>query len=185
MIPTLEDIIRGLLNGTMTPELAAHWLKCHEDLQAEMDDALGAVPLLRAQCLVNVIRKCDEQDQRWGPRTYPSFHPELLASADTTYLELSSHHGITTPRSARLETAAQDSFGELSWMTIIVEEVAKLCEKYENQQALREQLIDVAGVAVQWAAQLTEEPVYLEAAVAHATAEAAGEEADHEGPNLR
>lgn len=174
MIPVLEDIIRGLLNGTITHEQAAHWLKCHEDLQAEVD-SLSHVPFARAECLVDVIKKCDEQDQRWGPRQYTSFHPMLVASADTSVPGLAGYHGVFTPYKARLESAAQDAEGQLSWMTILVEEVAKTTEKYEDKAALREQLIDVAGVAVQWAAQLTPDPVVN-------LVDVNKQEADHEGP---
>lgn len=189
MIPTLEDIIRGLLAGTMTQAQAQHYLDAHLQLQAELfGDALPDVPYARAQCLADVIKKCHEQDKRWGPRSYPSFHPSLLADADTGCFQLANYHGIINPRRARLETAAQDGEGLLSWMTILMEEVSKTTEK-ETRPALREQLIDVAGVAVQWAAQLTPEPQVEVNLVANAddtmSVVASIQEADHEGPNLR
>lgn len=189
MIPVLEDIIRGLLNGTMTHEQAKFYLEQHELLQAEADDdAVGNVPYLRARCLLDVIKKCKEQDDRWGPRQYSSFHPMLVASADTSTIGLAEFHGVTSGRRARLLSAAQDAEGELSWMTILVEEVAKTTEKYEDKAALREQLIDVAGVAIQWASQLTPEPQVSVETVDHGDGTVglvAHVEADHEGPNLR
>lgn len=185
MIPVLEDIIRGLLDGTMTPEQAKFYLEQHEKLQAEVD-AVGNVPYLRAKCLVDVIKKCEEQDLRWGQRTYPSFDAQLAACADTTPIDLAGYHEIPNPRRARLTTAARGE--ELSWLDILVEEVAKTTEHHDNVDALRNQLIDVAGVAIQWAAQLTREPqVDIEftdhadgtvSATAHVTVDP-----DHEGPN--
>lgn len=185
MIPVLEDIIRGLLDDTITPEQARYYLKCHEDLQAEVD-SVSDVPYARVRCLVDVIKKCEDQDLRWGPRTYPSFNAQLAACADTTPTDLAGYHEIPNPRRARLTTAARGE--ELAWLDILVEEVCKLCEKYEDQKALRDQLIDVAGVAIQWAAQLTQDPqIDLEftdnadgavSMTAHVTVDP-----DHEGPH--
>lgn len=165
MIPTLEDIIRGLLDGTMTAEQARRYLAEHEKLQAEVD-AVTTVPWNRARCLMDVINKCHEQDARWGlGSTYPAFDASLMASADTTAIDLASYYGVPTPRRARLTTASRAS--ELAWMDVLVEEVAKLNEKHDSPGALREQLIDVAAVATQWAASMT-------------TGERV--EPDHEGP---
>lgn len=168
MIPVLEDIIRGLLNGTMTTEQAKFYLAQHERLQAEVE-AVSNVPYARAKCLVDTVKKCEEQDLRWGPRTYPSFDAQLVACADTTPIDLAGCHEIPNPRRARLTTASRGE--ELAWLDILVEEVSKTTEHHDDRQALRDQLIDVAGVAIQWAAQLTPGPEFVEA--------------DHEGPNLR
>src|SRR3546814_5774957 len=157
MIPTLDDIIRGLLNGTMTPEQAKFYLEQHEKLQAEVD-GLGDVPYARGAVTIDVLKKCAQQDRRWGPRQYPSFNPAMTANADIGPNQLADFHEVVAPVRARLLTQTQDDQGELSWMTILVEEVSKLADKYEKPDDLREQLIDVAGVAVQWASQLTPEP---------------------------
>lgn len=194
MIPTLEDIIRGLLDGTIQPEQARRWLQCHLDLQKEVDVMSLYIPSYEmARGLLDTIRKVKEQDARWGPRQYPSFDAQLEASADTTAAHLASFHNLPTADHARLcRTARQD---ELSWADILVCEVAKLPERYEDQTALRAQLIDVAGVALQWAAQLTPEPVvvrYEDERHADGTMSVKAsvecvdppslQEADHEGP---
>lgn len=206
MIPVLEDIIRGLLNGTMTPEQAKFYLEQHEQLQAEVD-ALTDVPYARGLVTLDVLRKCIEQDERWGPRQYPSFDAGLVASADTGPFSIAGFYEVVNAKRARLLTDNQALNNELSWMTILVEELTKLTEKHEDVPALRAQLIDVAGVAVQWATQLTPEPQYSVEAVdngdgtmglsANVTLDggvgAGGgggyaevhQEADHEGPNLR
>lgn len=67
---------------------------------------------------------------------------------------------------------------------------AKLADKYEKPDDLREQLIDVAGVAVQWASQLTPEPEFVVSIEDRDNGDGtvsvtAHVEADHEGPNLR
>jgi len=185
MIPVLEDIIRGLLNGTMTPEQAKFYLEQHERLQAEVD-AVSQVPFQRAQCLVDVIKKCEEQDLRWGRREYPSFDAQLQGCADTTPRDLAGYHEIPDPKRARLTTDSRGS--ELAWLDVLVEEVSKTTEHHDNRQALRDQLIDVAGVALQWAAQLTPEPEFV--VETHDNGDGtmgvtARVEADHEGPNLR
>ena len=204
MIPTLDDIIRGLLNGTMTHEQAKFYLEQHEKLQAEVD-GLADVPYARGAVTIDVLKKCVEQDRRWGPRRYPSFDVGMTGNADIGPNQLAGFHEVVVPARARLLTEIQSGDGQLSWMTILVEEVSKLCEKYEQPQALRDQLIDVAGVAVQWASQLTPEPEYSVEAVdngdgtmslnanvtlGEGTTSGGGyaevhQEADHEGPNLR
>jgi hypothetical protein len=183
MIPVLEDIIRGLLNGTMTPEQAKFYLEQHEKLQAEVD-AVAEVPFLRATCLVDLIKKCDEQDKRWGAREYSSFDRALSANADVGPIDLACYHEIPNPRRARLTT---NSRGEnLAWIDILVEEVAKTTEHHDNTLSLRAQLIDVAGVAIQWASQLTPEPK-LDFETKNngdgTVSVSVHMEADHEGPN--
>lgn len=189
MIPVLEDIIRGLLNGTMTPERAKFYLEQHEKLQAEVD-SVSNVPYARGAVTIDVLKKCAQQDRRWGPRQYPSFNPAMTANADIGPNQLAGFHEVVAPVRARLLTQTQDDQGELSWMTILVEEVSKLADKYEKPDDLREQLIDVAGVAVQWASQLTPEPEFVVSIEDHDNGDGtvsvtAHVEADHEGPNLR
>ncbi len=189
MIPTLDDIIRGLLNGTMTPEQAKFYLEQHEKLQAEVD-GLADVPYARGAVTIDVLKKCVEQDRRWGPRRYPSFDAGMTGNADIGPNQLAGFHEVVVPSRARLLTEIQAGDGQLSWMTVLVEEVSKLCEKYEDPKTLRDQLIDVAGVAVQWASQLTPEPQFVVSVedsdngdgTVNVTAHV---EADHEGPNLR
>lgn len=154
MIPTLLDIIRGLLDGTMSHEAARAYLAEHERLQAHVDNM--DVPRYEvAASVLNMITRVKEQDLRWGFRAYPSFNLAMVSSADTSVAGLANTHGVLTPDKAKWlrETRAGD--GELSWMDVLTCEVAKLIGKYEDQQALREQLLDVGAVTMSWAAQLT------------------------------
>lgn len=158
MIPTLEDIILGLLAGTMTHEDARKWLQAHLDQQADLG-SLSVPSYERSQCVIDVIKKCEEQDRLWGEgRVYPSFNLTVTSNADNGQYAVAGYHEVVNAARARTLSDGQAESGELSWMTILVEEVAKLTEKYEQPLKLREQLIDVAGVAVQWAAQLTPVP---------------------------
>lgn len=199
MIPVLEDIIRGLLDGTMSPEEAKFYLDAHERLQNGVD-SLADVPYVRGVVTLEVLEKCFAQDRQWGARTYPSFNTAIMSNADLGQYAVAGYHEVVNAQRARLLTANQNATGELSWMTILVEEVAKLTEKYESPQQVREQLIDVAGVAIQWAAALTPEPEFvLKVSSPQAelpldtngdggrtvTVNVHVEEADHEGPNLR
>lgn len=168
MIPTLEDIIRGLLSGTMTREAAERYLELHVELQNDLE-SLVEPSYERAQAIIDTIKKCHEQDRRWGQRVYPDFNLGMMNSADTSIAGLANTHGVLAPDKARWLTQTRDGDGELSWMDILSEEVSKLCEKYESPVELRAQLIDVAGVAVQWASQLSAMTVTIEAP-------------DHEGP---
>lgn len=182
MIPTLIDILAALLAGEMTNEEAAHYLKVHRDLQAQVDDVAEEVPYERLSC--SAINKMAEQDKRWGAQSYPAFSPQLSLFADTDAKDLAQEHGILTPSTARLRT---DSRGdELSWMDLLVEEVAKLTERREDKLALRLQLSDVVGVALQWAQTLVDPPVaqfHYDEKTGQATATVEVQEAGHEGPN--
>ena len=51
MIPTLEDIIRGLLDGSMDPKLAARYLDEHERLQARANQCFERLESQLRQCL--------------------------------------------------------------------------------------------------------------------------------------
>lgn len=187
MIPVLEDIIRGLLNGTMSNEEAKFYLDRHVEMQGEVD-GLSDVPYTRGRVTLDVLTKCIEQDQRWGERAYPSFNLAIVNDADLGQYAIAGFHEVVNAQRARLLTDNQATNGELSWMTILVEEVAKLTEKYESPEALRKQVIDVAGVAVQWATQLTPDPEFV--METHDNGDGTmgvtvHVEADHEGPNLR
>lgn len=157
MIPTLMDIIRGLLDGTITQEEARKWLAEHERLQAEVDGS-DVSPSL-SEVLLSIISKRAEQDARWGKiGTYKHapFDYRVMAHADndTNPVVIAQAHGIISPEIARLRTEDADP---ITWMDILVEEVSKLTEGHSSKPKLREQLIDVAGVAAAWAEQLDEE----------------------------
>lgn len=187
MIPVLEDIIRGLLDGTMSKEEAKFYLDRHVEMQGEVD-GLSDVPYSRGRVTLDVLTKCIEQDQQWGERQYPSFNLAIVNDADLGQYALAGFHEVVNGQRARILTNSQATLGELSWMTILVEEVAKLTEKYESPEALREQVIDVAGVAVQWASQLTPDPEFTVETSDNGDGTVsltAHVEADHEGPNLR
>jgi hypothetical protein len=158
MIPTLSDIIKMLLAGECTPVQAQLWLAEHQKLQDEFD-ALEDVPPGLSRVMLDALKKRFAQDDRWGALdTYQhaSFDPTLLASADTDSDSkiLAAAHCVPAPYAARAATRIAAATGELSWMLLLVEEVSKLTEHHSNQAALREQCIDVAGVALAWAEAL-------------------------------
>lgn len=167
MIPTLEDIIRGLLDGTMTHEAASAYLAEHERLQAHVDN-MQAPRYEVAASVLNMIERCREQDRRWGLRGYPSFNMAMVSSADTSVAGLANTHGVLPPDKAKWLCEVRAADGDLSWMDILASEVAKLVGKYEDAQALRDQLLDVGAVAMQWAARLMKVELVVFA--------------DHEGP---
>lgn len=184
MIPTLLDILAALLAGEMTHEEAARYLKVHQELQADVDNVAEDVPYERGVVLMDAIKKMAEQDQRWGAQNYPAFDPQLQLFADTEAVDLAREHGVLSAQTARLRT---DSRGEaLSWMDLLVEEVAKLTEYRDSKLGLRLQLSDVVGVALQWAQTLVEPPVAqfkYDDVTGTATVVVELQEADHEGPN--
>lgn len=168
MIPTLEDIIRMLLEGSCTPEQARAWLQAHEDLNREVEGAaaLHQMTLYRGHVVLNTLQRMFAQDDRWGKdRTYPSFDVGLQADADIAPSFINGFYAIPTGVNARRITEARANLGELAWMDILVEEVAKLPEAYENETLLRDHLLDVAAVAMQWAQKLTRIEVTLNTTV--------------------
>lgn len=156
MIPTLEDIIRGLADGSMTKEVALRYLAEHVKLQEEVD-SLSDVPYHRGHVTADLLKKCEEQDLRWGTNVYPSFDLALTSSADTSPGDLAVYHSLPTARDARIGRHESSLNGDLTWIEILTCELSKTTERYEDKQGLRDQLVDVAAVAVQWAAQLDAE----------------------------
>lgn len=93
------------------------------------------------------------QDEKWGEQNHPDADPVLLERpGGVTAQRLAEHHEVPTGTRGRqlCETAA--SRGETSFMGILVEEVGEAMDEIAvgNEDALREELVQVAAVAVQW-----------------------------------
>lgn len=101
--------------------------------------------------LAAVADERKRQDQKWGVQNHPSFVqvPEYSTRQDKA-LWLSTFYGIRCPTSARKVCDSADLDGKLTYMHILVEEVAELTEA-ATPKARQEELIQVAAVAVAWA----------------------------------
>jgi hypothetical protein len=85
----------------------------------------------------------------WGVQDHPSFYPEAEAFIGDPEL-LARAHGIVSESAARdiLESAV--ARGQCAWAGILIEEVAELFGTEGDLSALREELIQVAAVALSW-----------------------------------
>lgn len=149
MIPTMEDIIRGLLDGTMTHAEAAKWLAQHQRMQEELDGS--DVSPTTAQVLLDLIRERGAQDKKWGEQNHASFDP-VLSSWDGGAPAERMANEYEIPGEARAKFLCQKAFaeGQGTWMHILVEEIAEACGSYDKPDKLREELVQVAAVVVAW-----------------------------------
>lgn len=93
------------------------------------------------------------QDVYWGEQNHPDADPVLLTrEGGVTAQRLAEEHGIPTGTRARAQCQTYAERGEANFMAILVEELGEACDEIAqgDTAALREELIQVAAVAVQW-----------------------------------
>lgn len=110
-------------------------------------------PEHRAFFLKRVADELLRQGYKWGEQNHPSFSGNLSEESVPSKENaeaLASLYNLPTPQlaKAQCEKAAQD--GTLTWMHILMEEVAE-CLEADNVQDLQAELIQVAAVAINWA----------------------------------
>ncbi len=100
------------------------------------DDKLSEDSLAVAE---EVVWERYYQDKKWGEQNHPDFTPGFA--------------GIPCAAGARRSCEVKASDGSISWADILIEELAEALDeaKVGNVEALREELIQVAAVAVSWA----------------------------------
>lgn len=76
------------------------------------------------------------QDKKWGEQNHPDF--------------ASMSYPIHSAADCRQSCQAAFARGEGNWYSILLEEVAEAGEERDNPEALREELIQVAAVALAW-----------------------------------
>lgn len=98
------------------------------------------------RALTLVAEERHKQDRKWGDQNHPNIRPSA------NYPIAGSHH-------CRMVTETRAEAGLVTWTDILLEEVAEAVDEARagNRAALRDELIQVAAVAVQWAEKLDEE----------------------------
>ncbi|RIT64099.1 hypothetical protein D2E95_01900 [Mycobacteroides abscessus] len=116
-----------------------------------------------------VAAERQRQQDKWGEQN----HPNIVSSgtyADAIRGESARFYGIPTAAEAKARTDERARRGEVTWMDILIEELAEAAEaadiyqmnrevfRLEDADSLRravvEELVQVAAVAVQWAEKL-------------------------------
>ncbi len=97
------------------------------------------------------------QNLKWGEQNHPDVHPSLSApwhpSSKTSLLRrVAQYYAIPTARAAQQLTDEESAVGGSTWLAILVEEVAEASAEAAlgDTEKLREELVQVAAVAVQW-----------------------------------
>lgn len=87
------------------------------------------------------------QDYKWGRKDHPDACPILLSAS----AELRARD-IGIPTAAQAQSLCQRAFrlGRGHWSAILVEEVAEAVDAIGDDKALRNELLQVAAVAVAW-----------------------------------
>lgn len=120
------------------------------------------------RALALVAEERHKQDRKWGDQNHPNIHPSILNRGDAgtpTSHYAASFYEIPTALRAKFTTGKAAEAGECTWADILIEEVAevveaatihdlKLLTDEQTRKALRDELIQVAAVAVQWAEKL-------------------------------
>lgn len=93
------------------------------------------------------------QNAKWGEQNHPDADPVLLnREGGVTPKRLAEHHEIATGHRARFLCQTAADRGQANFMAILVEEVGEACDEIAkgDTAALREELVQIAAVAVQW-----------------------------------
>lgn len=104
--------------------------------QAEFLARVASNPLLKA-----VQREQDRQVAKWGVQNHPSFTPGDPEKYEALYR-------VTEDIKARNDLAAKN--GGLAWESILLEEVFEAGCEWQDNEALKVELIQVAAVALSW-----------------------------------
>lgn len=108
--------------------------------------------------LWDVLREMDAQDAKWGDQ---SGHPDGTGGHTLPLYNISA--GLLTSNArdlayrARLTTERAATGGDLSWRTILSEEVFEALAE-DDPARLRAELVQVAAVATQWVAAIDRRP---------------------------
>jgi hypothetical protein len=90
------------------------------------------------------------QEEMWGQQNHPDLDP-LLVDDCATPTQIALWYHIPTAARAKMMCASLVEEKGLTWPDILIEEVSEAVEAAgESPEALREELVQVAAVAVAW-----------------------------------
>lgn len=96
------------------------------------------------QILIDITEERERQDAKFGPQRHQDSAIQDAGLAAYWY-------GIPTEHVAKANTDRRFAFGSGTWADILVEEVAEVVAAvYKTPADLREELVQVAAVAVAW-----------------------------------
>ena len=114
-----------------------------------MTQQMNAPTEAMANVLKLLIKERKRQVRMWGEENLPDFAPHLInRPGGVEGSELAKHHGIDFHRAVNACDEAEAQ-GNLSWMHILTEEVGELLIA-DGHDELRDELVQVAAVAVAW-----------------------------------
>ncbi|QXO13988.1 hypothetical protein SEA_ILLUMINE_63 [Mycobacterium phage Illumine] len=127
---------------------------------------MNIITMERALALVADERH--KQQAKWGDQNHANVHPAALAlggDGDPTTWHVAAFYEIPTALRAKFKTGKAAMTGEDTWADILIEEVAEAIEAAtihdlrlltdeQTRRALRDELVQVAAVAVQWIEKL-------------------------------
>lgn len=96
--------------------------------------------------LDEVFAERQRQDEKWGEQNHPDFWPTKLPQ--TAELR-ATYYGVPQEGLAKHNCELAFAAGRGSWADILVDEVSEAIGA-PNVEALREELVQVAAVAVKW-----------------------------------
>lgn len=102
--------------------------------------------------LNEVLQERRDQYAKHGEQDHPSFYQVFLDAPAATEPEwMTERYGLPTAAHARNATEFARSRGNLNWAHILVEELAEAIEAgVSSEQQLRDELVQIAAVAVAW-----------------------------------
>ncbi len=102
------------------------------------------------RAITDVENEMQRQFEKWGEQNHPDHDPVLTGRAGgVTGQRLAQHHEIASAVRAKYLCHVAEKRGKLTWSHILVEEVAEAIEE-QDPERLREELVQVAAVAVSW-----------------------------------
>lgn len=87
----------------------------------------------------------ERQDLKWGEQNHPILNEDLMV---IPVVHTSLYYGIPTEEAAKRKCDQRAKEGRVTFMDILVEEVSEVASSGKDIQAMREELIQVAAVAV-------------------------------------
>lgn len=91
------------------------------------------------------------QDAKWGQQNHPSLDLVLLnRQGGCTEERMAEHYGIPSATVARQSCDLWFARKEGTWGHILVEEVAEVISCLDDEEAMREELIQTAAVCLNW-----------------------------------
>ena len=101
--------------------------------------------------VADVVAERKRQNRKWGQQDHRDADPDLLdRPGGATPARLADELEIPTAGRAKYLCNEAARTGRPSWSVILIEEVAEAVEAIGDDVALRDELVQVAAVAVAW-----------------------------------